>query len=390
MKMEEMDDLSVNDRSGAFPAWFLESGRMSEKEITRYSRKAVSDPVLKVILESVSGFVMILNKQRQVLAANQNLLAALGLTIMESITGLRYGEVLGCENSAIGPDGCGTAEQCPYCGAAITILSSQTEDRPVVGECSMKVKRNGVFDCLNFRVRVTPVSLGRVPVQIFVFHDISSQKQLNLMEHLFLHDLRNMIGGLRLWSEQVQETDASQSAGKIVRLVDLVNREIDDHACLLNAENGRLEVNRSDVNVGVLYLALAGIFGDEPTAAGKKVVFHPEGRNAVLHTDPDLLRRILVNMIKNGLEAAPDNGTVHVEFGFSSGRPRFSVHNQGYMRPEVQARIFQRAFSTRARQGRGLGTFSMKLIGETWLKGEVGFSSSPKGGTTFYFLLPPA
>jgi hypothetical protein len=390
MKIEENTELLRNEWEKGFPSWFVESGRMTEREVRRYSQKAVSDPVVQVVLEAVSGYVLIMNKQRQVLAANLNLLSALGLNIMESVSGLRIGEVLGCENSAIGPDGCGTSEQCVHCGAALSILSSQAEDRSVAGECVMKIKRNGVFECLNFMVRVTPIRVGRHPMLVFVFHDISSRKQKRILEQIFFHDLRNMIGGLRLWGEQMQELDAPEAAGRIVNMVDLINREIDDHACLMSAENGVLEVNRSDVNVGLLYYTLSGIFEGEASAKGKKLVFHPEGRNAVLRTDPDLLRRVLSNMIRNGLESAPDGGTVHVEFGFSNARPRFAVHNLGTMSPETQARVFQRGFTTKGGQGHGLGTYSMKLIGETWLKGEVGFKSTPKEGTTFYFLLPPA
>ena len=35
------------------------------------------------------------------------------------------------------------------------------------------------------------------------------------------------------------------------------------------------------------------------------------------------------------------------------------------------ARIFQRSFSTKAERGRGLGTYSMKLLGEGYLHGRV-------------------
>ncbi len=46
-------------------------------------------------------------------------------------------------------------------------------------------------------------------------------------------------------------------------------------------------------------------------------------------------------------------------------------------------RIFERYFSTKAGDGRGLGTFAMKLLGETLLQGEVTFSTSKRDGTVF-------
>jgi len=51
--------------------------------------------------------------------------------------------------------------------------------------------------------------------------------------------------------------------------------------------------------------------------------------------------------------------------------------------PRVALRVFQRSFSTKAGQGRGLGTFSMKLFGENYLGGRVSFTSLQEAGTTF-------
>jgi sensor histidine kinase regulating citrate/malate metabolism len=51
-------------------------------------------------------------------------------------------------------------------------------------------------------------------------------------------------------------------------------------------------------------------------------------------------------------------------------------------------RIFQRNYSTKSDSGRGLGTYSMKLFGETYLGGKVDFTSSESEGTTFHLRLP--
>jgi CheY-like chemotaxis protein len=54
----------------------------------------------------------------------------------------------------------------------------------------------------------------------------------------------------------------------------------------------------------------------------------------------------------------------------------------------VQERIFLRSFSTKSRQGRGLGTYSMKLLGEQYLGGKVSFISNEQSGTVFHFDVP--
>ncbi len=65
----------------------------------------------------------------------------------------------------------------------------------------------------------------------------------------------------------------------------------------------------------------------------------------------------------------------------------FSVHNPSFMPRSVQLQVFQRSFSTKG-EGRGLGTYSMKLLSERYLGGRVDFTTSPDGGTTFIATFP--
>jgi signal transduction histidine kinase len=53
----------------------------------------------------------------------------------------------------------------------------------------------------------------------------------------------------------------------------------------------------------------------------------------------------------------------------------------------VQQQLFQRSFSTKG-GGRGLGTYSIKLLSERYLKGDVSFVSSQAEGTTFTVRFP--
>lgn len=65
----------------------------------------------------------------------------------------------------------------------------------------------------------------------------------------------------------------------------------------------------------------------------------------------------------------------------------FSVHNENFMEREIQLQMFNRSFSTKG-VGHGLGTYSMKLLGEKYLKGKVWFTTSRENGTFFHLRLP--
>jgi len=68
--------------------------------------------------------------------------------------------------------------------------------------------------------------------------------------------------------------------------------------------------------------------------------------------------------------------------------PVFTVHNDGAMDEAARLQIFQRAFTTRAGHGRGLGTYRVELLAERYLGGAVSFTSAPDAGTTFTVRLP--
>jgi CheY-like chemotaxis protein len=93
-------------------------------------------------------------------------------------------------------------------------------------------------------------------------------------------------------------------------------------------------------------------------------------------------------MLKNAFEAAEPGAEVGLQLEFDGGAPRFTVRNPGAMPDYVQARLFERSFSTRSSVGRGIGTYSMKLFGERYLGGAVGFTSNAAGGTRFFITLP--
>jgi signal transduction histidine kinase len=104
-------------------------------------------------------------------------------------------------------------------------------------------------------------------------------------------------------------------------------------------------------------------------------------------TDRALLGRVIGNMLKNALEASRPGEAVTAGCERQVGQVRFWVHNSAVMPRSTQLQLFQRSFSTKG-AGRGLGTYSIKLLGERYLGGRVVFSSVEGQGTTFTLVLP--
>jgi sensor histidine kinase regulating citrate/malate metabolism len=87
------------------------------------------------------------------------------------------------------------------------------------------------------------------------------------------------------------------------------------------------------------------------------------------------------------LEATKAGGTVSLGAEVNAADCTFWCQNDGAIPREVALQIFQRSFSTKGR-GRGIGTYSIKLLGERYLGGQVSFTSMPETGTRFQIRLP--
>ncbi|MCA9449945.1 MAG: HAMP domain-containing histidine kinase, partial [Candidatus Omnitrophica bacterium] len=129
-------------------------------------------------------------------------------------------------------------------------------------------------------------------------------------------------------------------------------------------------------------------FGGHEVAENRKIECREISAPIIFETEPALLRRVLTNMAKNTLEATPEGGRGSLGCRRDEDWMTFWVNNPGVMSDYVQAHIFKRSFSTKAKAGRGIGTYSMKLFTEKYLGGTIHFESNDVSGTTFSLELP--
>ncbi len=106
-----------------------------------------------------------------------------------------------------------------------------------------------------------------------------------------------------------------------------------------------------------------------------------------LEVDPRQMKQVLLNLIKNSLEAMDSGGEITLSSGFEGPYVWFSVKDTGCgMPPEILEKIFDPFFTTKEK-GSGLGLAVIhKIIVDH--QGTVTVESQPDKGTTFTVKLP--
>jgi nitrogen fixation/metabolism regulation signal transduction histidine kinase len=369
------------------PTQFAPAELANVDDLNRQINYFQSIPLQCKVLDAVPGIVVVLNKYRQIVFANLALNNFVESIKENSPTGKRPGEVLHCVHALENAGGCGTTEFCSTCGAVRAILISQ-KGTVNVQECL--ISRNGDFHPLELSVSATPFMLNEETFTIFAVTDISHEKRRRALERIFFHDVLNTANGLSLYInllEKVspQEQDEFKSTMGIItnKLIDEIKAQRD----LFSAENNEMKVIPSAIDSLKFLNEQCEIYRSLTFEENLNIRIDPNAAQVTLTSDPTILGRVLGNMIKNALEASQKDKTVTVGCNQQTDQVEFWVQNSTFMQRHVQLQMFKRSFSTKS-PNRGLGTYSMKLLGEKSLHGKVDFISSLEEGTIFRLRLP--
>jgi len=348
-----------------------------------------NNSMLQLLLDAQPNYIMILNQQRQVVFVNRMLITYVNADNIDSIYGMRPGEVLGCIHSLEADSGCGTSVFCRTCGAVNAILRSQDDDQQIE-ECRIYQTNDGEIGALDLRVWATPFTYNNEGFTIFSLLDISHEKRREILERIFFHDILNTVGILQGFSNMLMSSENSENFDKYSIINDAANtlmEEILAQKHLAAAEAGDLKLNPERFGVKIFIDHLVRSYENQIIGKDKRILKASAIPDIEIETDRTILNRVTGNMLKNALEASKNDETVTIGVKQSSNELIFWVHNKAFIPAEIRYQIFKRSFSTKG-TGRGLGTYSIKLLTENYLKGSVNVESTEKDGTTFSVNIP--
>ncbi|MFX1323967.1 MAG: ATP-binding protein [Promethearchaeota archaeon] len=370
--------------------YFAPAERKSLEEI-REEAKEFFKTYFEELLNSIPNMALIVNKERQVVFLNQSIIQSLGIKNIEEAMGARPGEIFKCIHSQDFIHGCGTSRDCRYCGAVNAVLQSLKTNKVTSLETRITSNFDGNLVSFDLNVTTHPFSLREKKFVIVFLTDISNQKRRELLERTFLHDLLNILtvvsGLIEIFPLEGLNSQQKEYFSKIKKTSKLLIEESSAQRDLLAAEKNELVINLNHHNSLEIIESVVQIINYKRSAEDKEIIIDNNSSLIALQTDSRLLSRILLNLLKNALEASNPGETVEIGCYISNQTITFWIKNSTVMTERVKSQIFQRSFSTKG-PGRGIGTYSVKLLTERYLGGKVTFKSSKKEGTTFYVHLP--
>jgi len=365
--------------------------RAEQAELERQKRVLLRAPFISQVLEAFPECAAVLNSHRQIVIANSTLERMLNGIPAAPVLGSRLGEHLRCINAIESEYGCGTTEKCQTCGALISILAAQ-EGKSHVEECRLTMLDTVGLSSQDFRVYTSPMDIEGERFTIVSLVDVSGEKRRKVLERIFFHDVNNTAGGIYGMASILPALDSEEDKAELIQRIATASKqllnEIDAQRDLLAAENDELDVRAEPVTALEILESVKTIYEHHTIARNRIIDIQTDNAGDILLTDETHIVRCLGNLVKNALEAVQDGDTVRIAYrNMNPNYGRFVVQNPGKIPRQVEMQIFQRSFSTKG-QGRGIGTYSVKLLVERYLRGKVGFTTSDEKGTEFYIVLP--
>lgn len=364
--------------------------RKDRSEIEKRYREIVNSSAVGELLEQLPYQLLILDEDRQIVFGNNTFAQLYGFTELMSALALRPGEAIHCENADLGYDKCGTSEHCKFCAINRTFYKVKQTSVKEKSVGQLYFKKDDALQLLEYEVTISLFHFNSHKYFLVTIHDISTNKENEVFQRLFFHDILNISGSLNNVFRLLTDNPARKNNERLLKLAEIMSRQLTDEIIkeqqILNAEKGKLSVKKDKLNSLVILQDVFELMLQNKVAYKRRIQIDVSSVDLDFVTDRTLLLRILTNMLKNALEAEPEKAVINIGCSADIENMRFWVHNSSVLSDEIQHYIFNKSFSTKE-VGRGLGTYSMKLFGEKFLGGKVGFSSSKDKGTIFYLEL---
>ena len=236
-------------------------------------------------------------------------------------------------------------------------------------------------------------SLGGEDFVVLSMHNISEVKSKFDLERTFFHDLKNRLNSLTGAIGLIRSNrDNLDLRNELIDLSDDIVKDLitetNNYRLLSKAESGVLVKNIKEMDIADILEYVKNEVNTNPASYGKAIEIL-NTKNRLINTDKNLLSRVLSNMLLNAVEASAEGDKIKISYNDEGKEIVFLVFNRAVIPEEIKNSIFsKKQLSSKGGNDRGTGTYSIKLLGEKYLKGNVNFKSDNESGTIFSLRIP--
>ncbi|MGZ0657407.1 PAS domain-containing sensor histidine kinase [Coraliomargarita sp. W4R72] len=233
-----------------------------------------------------------------------------------------------------------------------------------------------------------------------VIIDITERRQLedlkNEFDHLMRHDLKSPLNAVinfpevikgegSLTAEQHEYLDFIRESGE--SMLEQIDRSLEMHKLEAGTSHSQLEATDLMAVLSTLRRTLLTLAESRQIRIECSCEPQINAQSAApFYTDPLLFKRLVGNLLKNAVEASPDNCAVTVSVSLQSGQRTILIHNYGAIPVAARKRFFGKFNTVGKYKGTGLGAYGSKLIADA-LGYDLSFTTDEEAGTTLSILM---
>jgi len=219
------------------------------------------------------------------------------------------------------------------------------------------------------------------------------------MVHMVVHDLRSPLQALMFSLDMLIEdlegqigSDSRTRLEAALASVESLSRMANDMLDVSRIENDKMPLDYAACDLPALVRAAVRNLGGMARTRDVRLQLDEP---VTCQCDGDLIRRVVENLVSNGIKHTPPDKPLWISVAIAAGAPRIEVRDEGRGIPQdARTKIFEK-FGTLAPDGQreyhsaGLGLTFCKMVVEAH-GGHIGVDSEPGRGSTFWFTLPDA
>ncbi len=361
----------------------LEARKESEKNLKEINAKD------EAFLKSIGEGLIVVNQEGKVVLASRVALESIGYSPEQL-----YGKVWARDVPTVEDE---YGKRIPY--EKTSVYGALHNRGTLTTKFFYKIKAVKKFPVL---ITASPVILdGKNQGAVVVFRDITREEEIDRAKSEFIslasHQLRTPLSAIKWFLELLGDTKVTREQTEFMnnisksteRMIELVNALLN----ISRIESGRIAVNPQPTNLASLVKDIISNMQKDIAAKQLQLMITADPDLPEISVDQKMIRVVYENLLSNSIKYTPANGGISISIKKQGEEIISKVTDTGLGIPKKDyGRIFSKFYRGDnivkvESEGTGLGLYLTKAIIDS-SKGKIGFESTEREGTTFWFSLP--